>query len=67
MMTKITKTQFFTMCRGAKLVKVENFDGNGWLESTAFTYQRPSGDLIYKIETRGLRACDLKTTTAYYK
>ena len=65
-MKKITKQQFFNMSRGAKLVKVENIDGNGWYESTAFTYEQPSGQLVYKIETRGLRACDMKTTTAYY-
>lgn len=66
-MKQITAKQFFSMCRGTKLVKVENFDGNGRYESTAFTYQRPSGETVYKIETRGLRACDTEVTTTYYE
>lgn len=66
-MKQISAKKFFSLCRGSRLIKVENVEGaSGRYESTIFTYQKPDNDLLYKIETRGLRAIDTEITVAYY-
>lgn len=65
-MTKISKHDFYRACKGAKLIKVENFDSAAPYESTAFTYKRKDNTVVHKIETRSLRA-DGVVTYAYYK
>lgn len=65
-MAQITKKEFLQLCKGARLIKIDNFDSAAPYESTAFLYRCVDDTVIYKIETRSLKAFG-KTTYAYYK
>lgn len=65
-MAQITKKQFLQFCKGARLIKIENFDSAAPYESTAFVYRCQDNSIIYKIETRSLKP-NGQTTYNYYK
>ena len=65
-MKRINKSSFLSLCKGSKLVDVQNIDcALSPFESTVFTYKR-GDDEICKIETRSLKP-NGKTTYAFYK
>lgn len=63
---EITATAFYKLCRGSKLIKIDNIPSPALYESTVFTYKTPTDEEVYKIETRSLKPFG-KTTIAYYK
>lgn len=65
-MAQITKKEFLQLCKGARLIKIDNFDSAAPYESTAFLYRCKDDSVIYKIETRSLKP-NGKTTYNYYK
>lgn len=65
-MKQITKTIFLQLCRGSRLIKIQNIDSPALYESTAYSYLCKDTTVIHKIETRSLKP-NGKTTIAYYK
>lgn len=65
-MAEITKKEFLQLCKGARLIKIDNFDSVAPYESTAFLYRCVDDTVIYKIETRSLKPFG-KITYTYYK
>jgi len=67
-MKKISKKQFFGLCKGSRLVGVENCDlgSVAGYESAIYTYACVGGERVCKIDTYGLRASNNYTTTEYY-
>lgn len=66
-MTKISKKDFFKLCKGSKRTNVDIVESPcGRYESTVFSFLCADGSRISKIETRSLRP-NGKTTYAFYK
>lgn len=67
-MKKISKSVFFSLCKGSKLVGKECCDlcSVSGYESIIYTYACGNNKKICKIETYGLRASNNFLTTEYY-
>ena len=66
-MKRITKKDFFRLCRGSKRTNVDIVESPcGRYESTVFSFLCVDGSRISKIETRSLRP-NGKTTYTFYK
>lgn len=64
-MKQITKTNFLQLCKGSRLIKIQNIDSPALYESTAYSYLCKDTSVIHKIETRSLKPKG-RTTYKYY-
>ena len=44
---EITATAFYKLCRGSKLIKIDNIPSPALYESTVFTYKTPTDEEVY--------------------